>query len=107
MIGARTEGVKLPYLRKHELAEKLGISAATVRQRVGEIEASGRYDPYCVLRDGQVIEINALVFIDWLRYRRHWQDKNLRKHIPPFDAKQVAAQMGWEITKVSLRRVEI
>lgn len=101
------EGLNVPYMNKRELSEAFSLSRATIQNRVGEIEASGRYGNYAILRDGRILLVNALVFIDWLRYRRHWQDKNLRKHIPPFDAKQVAAQMGWKITKVSLRRVEI
>lgn len=101
------EGVKLPYLRKHELAEKLGISAATVRQRVGEMEASGRYGPYAVLRDGQLVQINVLCFVDWLKFRRAWSDKNLRKYVPAFDPQAVAESFGWKIDRVSLRKVAI
>ena len=107
MIDARTDGVKLPYLRKQELAEMLGISKATVQQRIGEMEASGRYSPYAVLRDGRVVEINALAFIDWLKYRRMWADKHLRKYIPEYSAEKVARSLGWKIDKVSLRRVAV
>lgn len=101
------EGVKLPYLRKGELAEMMGVSRATIQQRIGEMEASGRYGPYAILRDGQIVQINVLCFIDWLRYRRFWTDKRLRKYIPEYNAENVAQAMGWKIDKVSLRRVRI
>ena len=101
------EGVKLPYLCKRELAETLGISKATVQQRVGEMEASGRYDAYCVIRDGQIVMVNILCFTDWMKYRRMWSDKNLRKYIPEYSAENVARSLGWKIDKVSLRRIAI
>lgn len=101
------EGVKLPYLCKRELAETLGISKATVQQRVGEMESCGRYGPYAILRDGQILQINVLAFVDWLKYRRLWQDKNLKKYVPDFVPQKVAESMGWKIDKVSLRRVAV
>jgi DNA-binding Lrp family transcriptional regulator len=101
------KNVILPYRRKRELADLLGISPATVQQRCGEMETSGRYGPYAVIRDGQVLLINTLCFVDWMRYRRELIDTNLRKYVPPFDAEAVARSMGWKIDKVSLRRVAV
>lgn len=96
-----------PYKCKKDLADLLGISKATIQQRIGEMETSGRYDPYAVIRDGQIVMINVLCFIDWMRYRRLWQDENLRKYIPEYNAENVARAMGWKIDKVSLRKVAV
>ena len=96
-----------PYKCKKDLADILGVSRSTVQQRIGEMEASGRYDAYCVIRDGQIVMVNILCFTDWMKYRRMWADKNLRKYIPEYSAEKVARSLGWKIDKVSLRRVAV
>lgn len=97
----------LPYMNKKRLAETFDISKATVQQRCGELETSGRYGPYAVLRDGQIVLINVLCFIDWMKYRRLWLDKNLKKYVPEYEPEAIVKQMGMKIDKVSLRRVAI
>ena len=97
----------LPYMNKKRLAETFDISKATVQQRIGEMESCGRYGPYAILRDGQILQINVLAFVDWLKYRRLWQDKNLKKYVPEFVPQKVAESMGLKNDRVSLRRVAI
>lgn len=99
--------VKVPYANKKELAEMLDISKATIQQRIGEMEASGRYDSYTVIRDGQILLVNILSFLDWMKYRRYLQDKNLKKYVPEYNPQKVAESMGWKIDRVNLRKVAI
>ena len=84
-----------PYKTKAALAEALGISRSTVYQRAREIEGNDRYGPYAVIHDGQIVLINAICFVDWLKYRRQLTDKNLSKYVPAFDPKAIAEGMGW------------
>lgn len=99
--------LKIPYMNKQELSDAFSLSRSTIQHRVGEMEASGRYNDYCVIRDGQILMANVLCFADWMRYRRMWQDKNLRKYVPDYNAETVARSLGWSVDKVSLRRIAI
>lgn len=99
--------INYPYKSKKDIADIFGLSRATVQQRVGEIEASGRYGPYSTLRDGQILLVNTLVFIDWLKYRRSWNDQNLRKYVPEFNAEEVVRAMGMRVDRVALRKVKV
>lgn len=93
-----------PYKTKTALAEALGISRSTVYDRMREIDGNDRYGPYTVIHDGQIVLINTLAFLDWMKYRRQLMDKNLRKYVPEYNPKAIAAAMGWEPVYVNLRK---
>lgn len=98
-----------PYRSKAGLADALGISKSTVHVRTAEMQkmARDRYGDYAVIREGQIVLVNALAFIDWMRYRRELLDRNLAKHVPPYDPEALAKSMGWKIEAVSLRRPKV
>ena len=83
-----TESIRgYPYMRKEQLTKEFQISAGTVRTRLFEIEdeiKTGRYNDYAIIRDGNIVLINVLVFIDYLTYRRQLLDRNARKYAPAF-----------------------
>ena len=77
-----TESIRgYPYMKKEQLAKEFQISTGTVRTRLFEIEnqiKNGRYNDYAIIRDGNIVLINVLVFIDYLTYRRQLLDRNAR-----------------------------
>ena len=77
-----TESIRgYPYMRKEQLTKEFQISAGTVRTRLFEIEdeiKTGRYNDYAIIRDGNIVLINVLVFIDYHTYRRQLLDRNAR-----------------------------
>lgn len=100
--AAGTSVTGFPYRKKGDLAEELGISKSTVYERMREIEGQigKRYGPYAVIQDGQISMVNVLVFLDWMKYRRQLMDKNMAKYVPAFEARKVAEQMGWDMTRI-------
>mgnify|MGYP000786452920 CR=1 FL=1 len=88
---------RIPYVTKKQLAEELEISPNTVKTRIQEIEEEiqkGRYEEYAVMRDGQLLAVNYMVWIDYITYRQRLREKNLRKFVPPFDPKKIASYAG-------------
>lgn len=72
------------YVNKSELSRRFGISLPTVYKRVAGIEEEikkGRYNRYAIA-DGLV---SAAVFVDYIKYHKWLNDKNLRKAVPPFN----------------------
>lgn len=100
--AASTHVSGYPYRTKKDLATELGISKSTVYDRMREIEdqIGKRYGAYALINDGNIVLINVLVFLDWLKYRKQLLDRNMKKYVPPFSAKKVAEQMGWDMTKI-------
>lgn len=97
--------IKYPYASKSGIASALSISRSTVHIRAAELEQQkDRYGDLAVIRDGQIVLVNGLCFIDWLRYRRELLDPGLAKFVPPFDPEGLAKSMGWKIDRISLRR---
>lgn len=94
-----TESIRgYPYMRKEQLADEFQISAGTVRTRLFEIEdeiKKGRYNDYAVIRDGNIVLINVLVFIDYMTYRRQLLDRNTRKYTPAFHPEKLIQTIGW------------
>ncbi|MDD3416366.1 MAG: hypothetical protein PHY47_20580 [Lachnospiraceae bacterium] len=89
-----------PYMTAGKLADEFHLSPSTVYARLKEIEKEveeGRYRgyDYTVIRDGKIVLINALVFIDYMTYRRQLLDHNARKYVPEFRPEKVVRCMGW------------
>ena len=77
------EKVEKRYMTKAELARCFGISPPTVYKRVAGIEEEikrGRYNRYAIA-DGL---ISIAVFVDYEKYHKRLNDKNMRKTVPPF-----------------------
>lgn len=94
-----TESIRgYPYMHKDQIAKEFGISTGTVRNRLIEIREeikNGRYNDYAVIDDGKLVLINALVFIDYLTYRKMLLDKNARKYVPKFQPEKLIQTIGW------------
>ena len=93
-----------PYRRKEDIAAELNISKSTVRARVLEIEEEAdRYGDKAIIRDGNIVLINTLVFLDYEKYRKQLRDKNARKYTPPFKPWEWMEKCGWHnrIVRVS------
>lgn len=87
-----------PYKTKADLAEAYKICGRTVKVRIDEIEAevkNGRYPKHSILRDGPLLWINQLVWIDYLANRQKLINKNARKFVPPYDPGAIAREIGW------------
>lgn len=94
-----TESIRgYPYMPKDKIAQEFSISKATVQSRIKEIEeqiAEGRYNDYAIIRDGGILLINVLVFIDYLEYRKRLRDKNAKKYVPDFHPEKIVHILGW------------
>ena len=84
-----TESIRgYPYMRKEQLTKEFQISAGTVRTRLFD-------NDYAIIRDGNIVLINVLVFIDYLTYRRQLLDRNARKYAPAFHPEKLVQMIGW------------
>lgn len=87
-----------PYMSRANISRQLGISIPTVDKRVREIKKeiqNGRYDEISVIKDGGIVLINYLVFIDFESNRQKLKEPNLRKLVEPYDAGKIAREIGW------------
>lgn len=81
-----------PVLTRSMISQMFGISDRTVSTFMKEIEAEvdkGRYGRYSVVRTGGVSFVNAMVLIDFMKYRTMLKDNALRKYVPEFNSKEV------------------
>ena len=86
-----------PYISRGELKQQIGKSLGTVDNRIKEIEEQvkvGRYPEYSVIRDGGIVRVNHLVFIDYMNNRQRLLQPNLRKYVEPFNAFEIAKSIG-------------
>lgn len=95
-----------PYMTQAKLATEFSISRATVGLRIKEIEAEmkdGRYSdyPHTIIRDGRIVLINQLVFVDYMTYRRQLLDRNARKYVPEYEPDKIVRELGWNNRIVS------
>lgn len=94
-----TESIRgYPYMHKQQLAKEFKISESTVHNRLRGIEEeikSGRYNDYALIRDGKLVLVNVLVFLDYLKYRKMLQDKYARKYTPEFKPELLVKIIGW------------
>lgn len=83
------------WLKISELATEYHRSKATIYSDLGQIEKEPRYRGVWVyLHDGQPKMVNRNVYEDFLHYKTWLEDKNLRKHLKPFDPQEVRRQRG-------------
>lgn len=85
-----------PYKTLEDLAEELGVTKVTIHTRRKELEQEQeRYGDFAVIKDSGIVLINYLAFLDFLKYRSRLKEKNLRKHVPPYNPTKVAKEIGW------------
>ena len=83
------------FATRKALADEYGISERTVDNRMKEIEEeTERYGKYAVLKEGYMKVVNYLVWVDFMANRRLLREKNLRKHVDPYDPIEVAKSIG-------------
>lgn len=85
------------YKSRAELRIEWDICNTTIDTRLKEIEAEaskGRYPSNSVIRDGGIIRVNHLVFIDYMYNRQKLLEPNLRKYVEPFNAYEIARNIG-------------
>lgn len=96
---------------KTQLMEEHGCTKRSIETRLAEIEAEqrpgGRYEHciYCVNRDGGLVTVNYMVWLDYIHYRKRLQEKNLRKNLPPYDPYRVAFEYGFYKDKEIAREI--
>ena len=85
------------YKTKEELKIEWSICTTTIDTRLKEIEdevLKGRYPSNSVIRDGGIVRVNHLVFIDYMNNRQRLLQTNLRKYVEPFNAFEIAKSIG-------------
>lgn len=85
------------YKTKEELKIEWSICTTTIDTRLKEIEdevLKGRYPTNSVIRDGGIVRVNHLVFIDYMNNRQRLLQPNLRKYVEPFNAFEIAKSIG-------------
>lgn len=83
------------YFTINELAEMYHRSPTTVNSYLAEIQSDSRYkDNMILIEDSRPKLVNRNVFEDFIFNRTYLRDRNLRKHLDPFDPVKVAKQRG-------------
>lgn len=87
-----TEVRGTPYMPRAVLAQQFGISPRTVDERMREIKRSDRYDELACIKDGGLVLINYLVFLDYIEKRERIKNGIA---VPDFEPKKLAKSIGW------------
>ena len=83
------------YLKISELATEYHRSRQTIYKDLAAIEQDSRYEGFWIyLHEGQPKLINRNVYEDYLHHKTWLADRNLRKHLKPFDPAEVRRQRG-------------
>lgn len=83
------------YFTVNELSKMYHRSPTTVNSYLAEIQSDSRYKNEMILiEDSRPKLVNRNVFEDYLVNRTFLMDRNLRKHLDPFDPVRVARQRG-------------
>ena len=83
------------YLKISEIATEYHRSRQTIYSDLAYIEQEPRYrGAWIYLHDGQPKMINRNVYEDYLHHKTWLKDRNLRKHLKPYDPVAVAWQRG-------------
>ena len=80
------------FASKAGICQAFGLCTRTVQGRLQEIrkQIPGRYSPYVLIEDGNILLISILAFLDWEKYRKSLMDKNMKKYVPPFRPEELA-----------------
>ena len=94
ITGIRT--VRIPfYATRAQIAQDFKISMGTVDSRIKDILAEKeRYGPFAVIDGDGFVRVNQLAFIDYMKYKKRLDDRNLRKGVPEYDPMQIAKELG-------------
>ena len=83
------------YFTINELAKMYHRSPTTVNSYLAEIQSDSRYkDNMILIEDSRPKLVNVNIFEDYLFNRTYLRNRNLRKHLEPFDPVKVAKQRG-------------
>ena len=83
------------YFTVNELSKMYHRSPTTVNSYLAEIQNDSRYkDNMILIEDSRPKLVNVNIFEDYLFNRTYLRDRNLRKHLDPFDPVKVAKQRG-------------
>ena len=87
-----------PYISRANIIKQFDMSKASADKRIkesrDEIE-KGRYSRRAVIKDGGFVLVNYLVIIDYMDNRQKLLEPNLRKYVEPFNAYEIARDIGW------------
>ena len=87
-----------PYISRANIIKQFDMSKASADKRIKEIRSEiekGRYNERSLIKDGGFVFVSYLVFIDYLANRQSLKEPNLRKYVSPFNAYEVAKDIGW------------
>ena len=83
------------YMTVSELADVYHKSPTTINTYLKEMQSDSRYKGiWVLLDDSRPKMINRNAFEDYLHFRTYLKDRNLRKHLDPFDPVSVARMRG-------------
>lgn len=87
-----------PYISRANIMKQFDMKKSSVDKRIKEIRdeiEKGRYNERSVIKDGGFVLVSYLVFVDYMANRQKLLEPNLRKYVEPFNAYEVARDMGW------------
>lgn len=100
-----------PYHTQRELAKDFGLNYKTVSARLKELrQMSDRYGKRAVIDDGNLVLVFLPAFTDFMANRRRLLDRNLAKHVGPYDPKEVIRELGmeaWDNDPTEQKKAEI
>ncbi|MGN0466217.1 MAG: hypothetical protein ACI4F9_07715 [Lachnospiraceae bacterium] len=83
-----------PYYPLKQVAEMTGRTVRTVQRKIAGIQREierGRYSPYALA--GNLV--NYYVYLDYIKYEKRLEDKNMRKTVPEFDPEEIMRISGF------------
>lgn len=86
------------YMSRANIIQQFKMSKASVDKRIKEIRdeiQNGRYSEESIIKDGGFVFVNYLVFVDYIANRQKLLEPNLRKQVKPFNAYDIAKNLGW------------
>lgn len=92
MLSAVKMGLGSYPLSVKQIKELTGEGASFIYKKIAEIREQirlGRYNEYALVEEKSV-RVNYYVYYDYSTFRERLLDKNLRKLVPPFDARKIA-----------------
>lgn len=85
-----------PYKTKLQIAKECELSPRTVQERIKELEGEKeRYGRHAVIRDGNIVLINYLAWVDYIANRKNLLGKNTRKYVPEYSPREIAEEIGY------------